>query len=109
VNREFTALLSAAALILAAATAFAEDRDVSGAAIVETEVARNVVYVGEIVTVRLRVLYDPVEFASNVIQPFQRELDVPVHIDVPWISGIAGTRLLESTSVPDDARRHSSR
>ncbi len=101
-NREFTALFAATAVALLCVSAFAEERDVSGAAVVETEVGRNVVYVGEVLTVRLRVLYDPADFETSVIQPFQRELDVPVHLDVPWISGIAGAQLLESASVPEN-------
>ena len=87
---------------LLAAPALAQAKGVPGAALVETEIARNVAYVGEAITVRLVVLYDRAAFDRSVIQPFQRALDVPVHLGVPWITGIDGTRSLEALPASSD-------
>ncbi len=96
------ASLVGALLGVLAAHAPAQEKDITRAAAVETEVARNVAYVGEAITVRLVVLYDRGAIEKNAIQPFQRQLDVPVHLGVPWITGIDGARSLEMLPAPGD-------
>ena len=78
--------------LAAAAPASAEDGDPLQAAFVDVVAERDTWYVGEYVRLEIRVGYDAAYFDAHVLQPFQRELDVPVEIAVPWLAGRAVTR-----------------
>jgi hypothetical protein len=55
-------------------------------AFVETEVAREACWIGEAVQVTLRVGVERAFFDRNAVQMFQQRLDVPVHVDAPWLA-----------------------
>jgi hypothetical protein len=62
-------------------------------AFLETETARATYFVQEPIRLKLRVGFDVRFFEANVVQLFRQELDVPVHVQAPWLEELAGTTL----------------
>jgi hypothetical protein len=58
-------------------------------AFLETKVEREACWVGEAVRVRLRVGIDRAFFEKSSVQMFQQRLDLPVHIEAPWLAELA--------------------
>lgn len=67
-------------------------------AFVRVDVARDTWFVGERVRLRLRIGVDSEFFAARGVQPFRRELDVPVQVLAPWIAGVGALKPLASAS-----------
>ncbi len=84
------ALLLRAALIVASASvtvpAAAQDADPTRAVFVEVVPQRTTWFVGERVSLLLRVGYDTAFFERSVVQTFRRELDVPLRVSAPWLN-----------------------
>jgi hypothetical protein len=75
-------------LLAMTSPAFAQDADPSDAFEVEVTAERDTWYVRERVTVDVRIqVLDPMYLDTHVVQPFQRELDVPVRLVAPWLEG----------------------
>ena len=69
-------------------------------AFVALEAVPTPCYVGQILTLRLRVGIDARFFAEHGLQLFHRRLDVPVQVDVAWPKEPAATPLDDSDPTP---------
>ena len=71
-----------------------EDVSDAGLAFVELVLARDGVLVREPFTLRLRFGFESGFFAANLVQLFQRELDVPAQLHAPWLAALEGALVL---------------
>ena len=72
------------------------DVTAEGRAFVELTSVREAYYVHEPIRVRLRFGVETRFLEDSLIQPFQRQLDVPVLLEAPWLEDLPGTLVLES-------------
>lgn len=75
------------------------------AAFVETTAARATWYVGEVVPLRVAFGFDAAFLEQRLVRLFQRELDVPAQLLVPWFDGVSGAELVGPPRAPESARR----
>jgi len=61
---------------------------------------RSTVWVHEPVRVTLRIAYDREWFDAHAVQPFPRELGVPLQVDAAWMRGVKGARIT-APGLPD--------
>ncbi len=66
----------------------------------ETKTERDTYYVQEPFRITLRIGIDGDYFEKHVVQMFQRELDVPIHIQAPWLEELAGAIIREQVDPP---------
>jgi len=69
----------------------ATETAVEDRAFVELLVPRSTYFVHEPIRLRLRIGVDVRFFCDQVIQPFRRRLDVPVHVQASWFENLTGT------------------
>ena len=87
-RRAVTLALALALALACAAPVRAQDVDPSRAISVEVKAERERWYVGERVVVRLAVrVLDRTFLDEHVVQPYQRELGLPVRLVAPWLTG----------------------
>jgi hypothetical protein len=71
-----------------------EDASAAGLAFVESVLEREDVLLGEPVTLRLRFGFEREFLERNLVQLFQRELDVPAQLSAPWLTALDGALAL---------------
>lgn len=77
------------------APASLEDVSALGLAFVEIALERDTVLVREPFTLRLRFGFEREFLRANLIQLFQRPLDVPAQLEAPWLEALEGALPLE--------------
>ncbi len=69
-----------------------DDEEAARRARLEISAPSRPVRVGERVRLRLRFLLDARVRARELLSMFRRDLDLPVHLEVPWFGSLEGTR-----------------
>lgn len=80
------------------------DESELGLAFVEIALERDTFLVREPFTLRLRFGFETGFLRANLIQLFQRELDVPVQVRAPWLEELEGALPLEAAEPPGSVR-----
>ncbi len=97
--------LACCMLLRAQGTGTAPSDAAARSAFVETIVERDTVFVHEVVTFRFRVGVERRFLDENLIQTFQRRLDVPVRLEVDGLDRLAGTVAPKAAAEPTNGAR----
>ncbi len=84
------------------ATARADEPAPEQRVFVEVVADKDAWYVGEIITLRLRVGFEAAFFETNAIPLFRQTMDVPLQAHASWLASLEGTTALPSTPVEDE-------
>jgi hypothetical protein len=71
------------------------------------ETAHDTYFAGEAILVRLRVAIDRSFLQQNMVQPYARQLDVPVRLHAAWLDDLPGASALDNEAEPRIGARSS--
>lgn len=78
-----------------ASPGIAGEGDATNRVFVEVVTERTTRYVGEVTPIRVRIGYDAAWFEDHAVALFPREVDVALHLRLPWLGGVEGSPAMD--------------